>query len=105
MGIGEQAAYVTMVGFTLGLTYGGGLIIKEAQSGSMSHRDIFFSLGFMGICHSMIEDTFILMAIGGDLVGILVFRTIFSVFFVAILVRLTAAIPEKIFYRFMFVNS
>ncbi len=47
-GDSEQAAYVTMVGFTLGLTYGGGLIIKEAKSGTMSHRDVFFGLGFMG---------------------------------------------------------
>jgi len=104
MGIGEQAAYVTMVSFTLGLTYGGGLIIKEAKSGSMSHRDVFFSLGFMGICHSMIEDTLILLAIGAHISGILIFRTIFSVLLVALLVRLTASVPEKIFYRFMFVN-
>lgn len=104
MGIGEQAAYVTMVGFTLGLTYGGGLIIKEARSGAMSHRDVFFSLGFMGICHSMVEDTLLMMAIGGDIFGILILRTVFSVLFVALLVRITAHIPENIFYRFMFVN-
>ena len=104
MGIGEQAAYVTMVGFTLGLTYGGGLIIKEAKSGSMSHRDVFFSLGFMGICHSMIEDTVLMIAVGADLTGILILRTIFSVLFVGLLVRLSAALPENLFYRFMFVN-
>jgi len=104
MGIGEQAAYVTVVGFTLGLTYGSGLILKEAASGSMSHRDIFFSLGFMGICHSMVEDTLLMMAIGGDLSGILVLRTIFSVLFVAALVRLSRAIPDKFFYRWLFVS-
>jgi len=105
MGIGEQAAYVTVVGFTLGLTYGGGLIIKEAKSGNMSHRDVFFSLGFMGICHSMVEDTIILMAVGGDISGILILRTIFSVLFVALLVRITAPLPEKFFYRWLFVNQ
>jgi len=104
MGIGEQAAYLTMVGFTLGLTYGGGLIIKEAKSGSMSHREVFFSLGFMGICHSMVEDTVLMMAIGGDISGILILRTAFSVIFVGILMRLSAFIPEKIFYRWLFVN-
>jgi len=105
MGIGEQAAYVTMVGFTLGLTYGGGLIIKEAKSGSMSHRDIFFSLGFMGICHSMVEDTLLMIAIGGDIFGVLILRTLFSVIFVGALVRLTASFPDRLFYRWLFVNS
>lgn len=104
MGIGEQGAYLTMVGFTLGLTYGGGLIIKEANSGSMSHRDIFFSLGFMGICHSMVEDTVLMMAIGGNITGILILRTVYSVLLVGLLVRLTASIPEKFFYRWFFVN-
>ncbi|PLX68610.1 MAG: hypothetical protein C0603_05510 [Denitrovibrio sp.] len=105
MGIGEQAAYVTMVGFTLGLTYGGGLIIKEAKSGSMTHRDVFFGLGFMGICHSMVEDTILMMAIGGDITGILILRTIFSILLVGVLMRLSAAIPDKIFYRWLFVSE
>ncbi|ADD69019.1 nucleoside recognition domain protein [Denitrovibrio acetiphilus DSM 12809] len=105
MGIGEQAAYVTVVGFTLGLTYGSGLIIKEAKSGSMSHKDIFFSLGFMGICHSMVEDTILMLAIGADFFGIFVLRTVFSVLFVAVLVRLSAGIPEKFFYRWLFMNK
>lgn len=104
MGIGEQAAYVTMVGFTLGLTYGGGLIIREAKSGSMSHRDVFFSLGFMGICHSMVEDTVLMVAIGGDIFGILVLRTAFCILFVALLVRLTQFLPDRVFYRHLFVN-
>jgi hypothetical protein len=105
MGIGEQAAYVTMIGFTLGLTYGGGLIIKEAKSGMMPHRDVFFSLGFMGICHSMVEDTVLMIAIGADIIGVLVLRTIFSVLLIAVLVRLTAFVPEKFFYRWLFVNQ
>lgn len=105
MGIGEQAAYVTVVGFTLGLSYGGGLIIKEAKSGKIPHRDVFFSLGFMGICHSMVEDTVLMMAVGGDISGILFLRTIFSVLFVAFLVRITAFVPERFFYRWLFVNQ
>lgn len=104
MGISEQASYTTMVGFTLGLTYGSGLILKEAASGTIGHRDIFFSLGFMGICHSMIEDTLLMVAIGGDLSGILILRTIFSVIFVGVLVRLSRGLPDKVFYRWMFVN-
>lgn len=104
MGIGEQAAYTTMVGFTLGLTYGGGLIIKEAKSGRLTHRDVFFSLGFMGICHSMIEDTILMLAIGGDISGIFWLRTLFSIIFTATLVRLSMKMPDRIFYKYLFNN-
>jgi hypothetical protein len=104
MGIGEQAAYTTMIGFTLGLTYGGGLIINEAKSGRLTDRDVFFSLGFMGICHSMIEDTILMMAIGGHLSGILWLRTIFAILLTGLLMRLSASIPEKTFYRHFFVR-
>jgi hypothetical protein len=89
MGLGEQASYTTMVGFTLGLTYGGGLIISEAKSGKLTQKDVFFSLGFMGICHSMIEDTILMLAIGGHMSGIFWLRTIFSILLTAILVRTT----------------
>jgi len=105
MGISRDASYVTMVGFTLGLTYGGGLIINEAKSGKLSHKDIFFSLAFMGICHSMIEDTLVIMSIGGDISGLLWMRTVFAVVLVACCVRLSAYLPEKLFYRYLFVNQ
>ncbi|TCK59322.1 hypothetical protein [Seleniivibrio woodruffii] len=105
MGIGKEAAYLTMVGFTLGLTYGGGLIINEARSGNISHRDVFFSLAFMGICHSMIEDTLLMMTIGGHISGILWMRTVFAVLLVAAAVRLSAKLPDTWFYRFLFMNN
>lgn len=56
MGISKAATPITMVGVLLGLSYGGGLIIKEAQEGKMSSRDVVLSLSFMGICHGLIED-------------------------------------------------
>ncbi|MGE4317545.1 MAG: hypothetical protein AB7E96_01465 [Deferribacterales bacterium] len=105
MGIGKDAAYVTMVGFTLGLTYGGGLIINEAKSGKLTHRDIFFGLAFMGICHSMIEDTLLMVSIGGHLSGLLWIRTIFSVLLTALVVRLSAMMSDRVFYRYLFLNQ
>jgi spore maturation protein SpmB len=105
MGIGKEATSLTMVGFTLGLAYGGGLIINEARSGAISHRDVFFSLAFMGICHSMIEDTLLMVAIGGHLSGILWLRTIFSILIIAVSVRLFAKVSDIQFYRFLFLNQ
>ena len=74
MGISEQAASLTMVGALLGLSFGGGLIIKEARKGHLAPRDIVLSLSFMALCHSLIEDTLFMMALGGDIGGLLVDR-------------------------------
>ncbi len=53
----------------------------------------------------MIEDTILMMAIGADITGILILRTIFSIIIVGIMMRLSKAIPDKIFYRWLFVNT
>jgi hypothetical protein len=50
----------------------------------------------------MVEDTVLMMAIGGDISGILILRTIFSVIFVGVLMRLSHLVPDKIFYGWLF---
>ena len=69
----------------MGIGFGGALIIRETTRGSMDKREIFNSLALMGLCHGLIEDTLLMMAIGGKIGGILVGRVLFSlivVFFV-----------------------
>ena len=39
LGIGRSAANVTVIGFTLGLSYGAGLLIRDVQNGVLSRRD------------------------------------------------------------------
>ena len=85
MGIEGRATTLTMFGTLLGLTYGGALIIKEAQAGHVAKKDIFLSLCFMSLCHSLIEDTLFVMALGADAIGVLLGRFIFSVVVVAII--------------------
>lgn len=90
LGIGPKASAITVIGLTLGLAYGGGLIIREAQSGVVDRRDVFFSLTLMGLCHSLIEDTLLMVMLGGHLSGILWGRLAFSLLATALLVRATA---------------
>jgi hypothetical protein len=88
LGISQQAANITVIGVTLGLSFGGGLLIKEARSGLLAKRDIILSLAFLGLCHSLIEDTLLILLLGADLSGILWARLAFAVVIVAILARL-----------------
>jgi hypothetical protein len=78
MGIGKEATTITLVGITLGLAFGGGLLIKEAHAGHVSKKDIFTSLALLGFCHSLIEDTLLVLLLGAHLSGVLWFRLVFA---------------------------
>jgi hypothetical protein len=102
LGISRGAAPLAIIGMTLGLSYGGGLIIQEAKAGHLSKRDVFFSLALMSLCHSIIEDTLLLAALGAHHSGILWGRLVFALLVVFILVKLLRNTPEKTFDRWLF---
>ena len=102
MGIGKEATAITMIGVLLGLSFGGGLIIKEARAGHLKPQDIVLSLCFMALCHSLIEDTLFMLALGGDVTGVLIGRIIFSVIVMIFLGRIILALPDKTFRRWLY---
>ena len=79
LGISPKAVNIVIIGFTLGILYGSGLLIKETQEGSLSKRDALCSISLLGLSHSLIEDTLLLMLVGGSLWGLLAFRVVFTV--------------------------
>ncbi|HZH55626.1 hypothetical protein [Yanghanlia caeni] len=93
IGIGREATNVTIIGFTLGISIGAGLLIREARTGKMSARDIFLTMAFLGLCHSVIEDTLLILLMGADLTAILWARLAFAVIVTAALARLGRLIP------------
>ena len=90
LGIGPNAATITVVGMCMGIIYGSGLIIHEAQQGKLDKHDIFCSITLMGLAHALIEDTLLMMLIGGDLVATLGIRLLFALLVVAAIGRFTA---------------
>ncbi len=100
LGMSRAAAPVTIIGMTLGLSYGGGLIIQESRSGRLGKRDVFFSLALMGLCHSLIEDTLLMMAIGAHHSAVLWGRLVFALVAVFLLVRLLRRVPGDKFDRY-----
>jgi hypothetical protein len=102
LGISERAAPLAIVGMTLGLTYGGGLIIQEARAGHLFRHDVFCTLALLGLCHSFIEDTLLMMVIGGHLSGILVGRTLFALLVTFLVARLLRRLPEPVLDRWFF---
>ena len=95
MGIGAKAINIMIAGLTLGIALGGGLMIQEARSGHISGKDIFMTMAFLGLCHSLIEDTLLIVLLGADLSAILWGRLVFSLLFIALLARILNWLPQK----------
>ncbi|MBC8221095.1 MAG: hypothetical protein H8E67_11095 [Proteobacteria bacterium] len=102
LGIGKEATNITVIGITLGISYGGGLIIKESRAGTIPPKDIFFAMVLMGLFHSIVEDTLLMLLLGGSLWGLLVGRLIFALLAVWLLVRVLSLISEQRFQRYFF---
>lgn len=99
LGIGHTASTITVIGLTMGLAYGGGLIIDQAKSGDLDKRDVFYAVSLMGLCHSLFEDTLLMMLLGAHTSGILWGRLVLSLVAIALLVRLTRRLPDPVFER------
>ena len=99
LGINKQATTITIVGITLGLAYGGGLLIKEAQQGKLAKKDVFTAIALLALLHSLIEDTLLILLLGADLSGVLWFRLLFSLVFISVLSRLVFRMDDKVFER------
>lgn len=100
VGIGPKASTIAIIGVTLGIAYGGGLIIKEARSGHVGKQDVFYSLTLMGLAHSLFEDTMLMVMIGGHLSGLLWTRITVALVAVAVLVRLSSRLSPAFCSRF-----
>ncbi len=102
MGIGHSAATITVIGLVLGLSYGGGLIIREARSGRVGPRDLFFSVTLMGLAHALVEDTLLMLSLGAHLTGVLLGRVAVAWLLVSLLVRLVRRMPDSAFNRWLY---
>lgn len=104
VGIGREATTITIVGVTLGLSFGGGLLIKEVRAGHVAKRDIFASMSLLALCHSIIEDTLLVMVLGADLSGVLWARLLFTFVFIGVFTRVLSKCPDS-FWRAHLVNK
>lgn len=96
-GMTHRAAPVTVVGMVMGLGYGGALIIRETTAGSMNRREIFNSLALMALCHGLVEDTLLMVAMGAKFGGIFWGRLLFSLIVIYLLVKIVDIFhPEQI---------
>ena len=66
LGLSKESSFPLLVGLTLGLAYGAGVIINSAQDGALSKKDLYLLMIFLVTCHSVIEDTLIFVKMGAN---------------------------------------
>jgi hypothetical protein len=105
LGIGNSMLPLTVVGLTLGVAYGGGLLVEEGRRKGLKPKEIFYSMCLMGLFHSIFEDTLLMLSMGGHWSGIIVFRTVFAFILTFLIVRCTRNINEKRFLTIFMTKS
>lgn len=101
-GIKGEASHLTAIGLFLGISYGAGLLIREARSGTISPRQIFLSCVFMGFAHSVIEDTLLLASLGADIYSIFIGRVVFAVAATTAIAALLYRVSDETFFTQIF---
>ena len=101
-GIGKEATNFAIIGITLGLSFGGGLIINEAKKGDIPARDVFSTIILLSLLHSLIEDTLLIMLLGADFTSIFWGRLLFVMVFVGIFMRLVGLLSEETCQRYLY---
>ena len=85
LGMSEKVANIILIGLTLGISFGGGFLIEESKKNNISKKDILLSLSFLSLCHSIIEDTILILLLGSHISGILFFRFVYTVIIILLM--------------------
>lgn len=101
LGISPKAVNITIIGLTIGLSYGGGLLIKAAETDDISKHDIFTSIALLSLSHSVIEDTLLMMLMGAHLSAILWGRLLFTFVIIAVLSRWIKGLSPEFTQRYL----
>lgn len=93
LGFRPQAVFSLVTGIAFGITYGAGVLISQARTGELDARQIFLIGSFLGICHAVLEDTLLFVAVGGQFSVIALSRAAAAIVVVALLARLPWPAP------------
>ncbi len=78
LGLPERASFLWIVINVVGYGYGAGIIVEQIESGGMSREEGDLLNHHAGICHSLMEDTALFLALGCPLFWITVPRLVLA---------------------------
>ena len=95
LGIHASVIPITVVGMTLGILYGGALMIEETRKNNLAPRDVFYAFCLMGLCHSIIEDSLLMMSLGANGMAVFLYRPAIALLVLFVTIKLLKYIPTK----------
>lgn len=101
VGIGSRASTIVIVGLTLGLGFGGGLMIKDVRLGMIPAQAAVGSLILINLYHSVFEDTAVMMLLGPSLFYILVVRGVFALILTYVIIRVLNMMSARMYDRWV----
>ena len=87
----EEAAFPMLAGIFFGIVFGAALIIEYSREGYLNKRDLLLIGIFISICHSVVEDTFVLAVFGANPVILLTTRLILAI----VITRIAAYLLDR----------
>lgn len=82
MGLPKNTGFLWIVANTLGLSYGGAVMISQSEEGRLTRREADLLNHHIAISHSQLEDTLLFAAIGFNIPWLMLPRFILAVVFV-----------------------
>ncbi len=85
LGMSEETAAPTVIGFLFGLAYGGSVIVRDTRRHKLGRRQVFLMSVFLSMVHAIVEDSLIFIALGAGVFWVVVYRTAWAALVTVIL--------------------
>jgi hypothetical protein len=95
LGLTEETAGPTLIGFLFGLVYGGGVIIRDTERHGLGRRQVFLMSVFLSMVHAIVEDSLVLVAVGASALWVFGFRTVWAIAVTAVLGAAATAFARR----------
>ena len=103
-GISDAAMNIIIVGITLGLQFGGGILIKEVNSGKIDKQSVFLSILMINLIHAIFEDTLLMLLVGGHYSGVIFARMFFGLIISLLMFKIYQKY-SKFFEKYIFARK
>ncbi len=82
MGLPANTGFLWMVAYTLGLSYGGAIMISQSEEGKLSREDADLLNHHIAVSHSELEDPLLFVAVGYPIAILIIPRILLSIVYV-----------------------
>ena len=95
VGLDEQSAAPTLIGFLFGLAYGGGVIVRDIRRHGLGRRQVFIMSVFLSMVHAIVEDSLVFIALGASAFWIVGYRIVWAALVTLLLTAAATAVLRR----------